>query len=138
MEFFGVGAPELVLILVIVLVIFGPDQLPEIAKKMGKATRDLRRAMTDINEEVNENLRPFQELKELKDINLLSPAETLPSNLIVAEDAPPQSPAEPPADAAPAPAPGADSASPAASQAAKAQPSNEHPPADDKSGDWSI
>ncbi len=137
MEFFGVGAPELVLILVIVLVIFGPDQLPEIAKKMGRATRDLRRAMTDINEEVNENLKPFQELKELKDINLLAPTEALPSNLIVAEDPPAaQVPAEPPADGCPAAVPPTESASPA--PAAESQPSNEHPAPDEQSGDWSI
>ncbi len=129
MEFFGVGAPELVLILVIVLVIFGPDQLPEIAKKMGRATRDLRRAMTDINEEVNENLRPFQELKELKDINLLAPAETLPPNLIVAEDPPAQAPTEPPADASSAPTAAQNAPDPSSAN----QAAHDEPP-----GDWSI
>ncbi|MGB8647915.1 MAG: twin-arginine translocase TatA/TatE family subunit [Anaerolineae bacterium] len=86
MEIFGVGPAELVLILVVVLLIFGPDQLPEIAKKLGKATRDVRRALTDINGEVNDTLKPFQDLKDLKDVNLIGPGTRTLDNLLVAED----------------------------------------------------
>ncbi len=83
MEIFGVGPAELVLILVVVLLIFGPDQLPEIAKKLGKATRDFRHSMNEFNNEVNVNLKPFQDLKELKDGNLGS---KIMDNLLVADD----------------------------------------------------
>ena len=42
MKFFGMGGFELVIILVIVLVIFGPKQLPKLGKMFGKGAADLR------------------------------------------------------------------------------------------------
>jgi sec-independent protein translocase protein TatA len=72
MEIFGVGPAELVLILIVVLIVFGPEQLPEIAKKIGGATRDLRSGLDDITNEMNENLQPF---KDLGDATKLLPAE---------------------------------------------------------------
>ncbi len=42
-----IGVPELLIILVVVLVIFGPGRVPEIGKAMGKALHDFRSAMQD-------------------------------------------------------------------------------------------
>ncbi len=44
---FGIGMPELVVILVIVLIIFGAGKLPEIGAGMGKAIRNFRSATSD-------------------------------------------------------------------------------------------
>jgi sec-independent protein translocase protein TatA len=41
---FGLGMPELILILVIALVIFGPSKLPEMGASVGKAIREFRSA----------------------------------------------------------------------------------------------
>ena len=41
---FGIGVPELVVILVIALVIFGPGKLPEIGSALGKGIRDFKRS----------------------------------------------------------------------------------------------
>ena len=41
---FGLGMPELILILVIPLVIFGPSKLPEMGASIGKAIREFRNA----------------------------------------------------------------------------------------------
>ena len=41
---FGLGMPELILILVIALVIFGPSKLPEMGASVGKAIREFRNA----------------------------------------------------------------------------------------------
>ncbi len=41
---FGLGMPELILILIIALVIFGPSKLPEMGSSVGKAIREFRNA----------------------------------------------------------------------------------------------
>ena len=41
---FGIGVPELILILVIVLVVFGPGKLPEIGAAFGKSIRNFKKA----------------------------------------------------------------------------------------------
>lgn len=43
----GIGASELVVILLIALLIFGPSRLADIGSSLGKAVRDFRRAMQD-------------------------------------------------------------------------------------------
>ncbi len=42
---FGLGAPELIVILVVALLIFGPGKLPEIGGALGKGIRDFRKAV---------------------------------------------------------------------------------------------
>ncbi len=97
MEIFGVGPAELVLILIIVVIIFGPDQLPEIAKKLGAGVREIRHTLDSISSEVDETVKPLkdladpsQPLKELIDFNQpIKPNPDTPpaSNLIVADEA---------------------------------------------------
>ena len=41
---FGIGFPELLVILVVALVIFGPGKLPELGSSLGQGIRDFRRA----------------------------------------------------------------------------------------------
>ena len=45
---FNIGAPELVLILVLALVIFGPKKLPEMGKAIGSGLKELKKATADI------------------------------------------------------------------------------------------
>jgi sec-independent protein translocase protein TatA len=42
---FGLGAPELIVILVVALLIFGPGKLPEIGGALGRGIRDFRKAL---------------------------------------------------------------------------------------------
>ena len=42
---FGIGFPELLVILVVCLVIFGPGKLPQIGEALGTAIRDFQRAL---------------------------------------------------------------------------------------------
>lgn len=44
---FGLGAPELILILVIILVIFGGSMLPKLAKNLGSSAKELRKGLKD-------------------------------------------------------------------------------------------
>lgn len=45
---FNIGPTELIVILVIALIVFGPKRLPEIGRTMGKSLRELRKATDDI------------------------------------------------------------------------------------------
>ena len=54
--FGSLGAPELIFILVLALVIFGPRRLPEIGRTLGRAMGEFRRATTDFKRAVNTEL----------------------------------------------------------------------------------
>lgn len=47
---FGIGMPELIVILLIVLVLFGANRLPEIGTGLGKAIRGFKKGMSEPNE----------------------------------------------------------------------------------------
>ncbi len=49
---FGIGVPELIVIMVIALIIFGPGKLPEIGSALGKGIRDFKKAFDAADEEV--------------------------------------------------------------------------------------
>lgn len=49
---FGIGAPELIVILIIALVIFGPGKLPEIGSALGKGIRDFKKSFEGAEEEI--------------------------------------------------------------------------------------
>lgn len=48
---FGIGMPELLLILGLALIVLGPKKLPELAKALGKGLAEFRRATDDLKEE---------------------------------------------------------------------------------------
>lgn len=49
---FGIGVPELLVIMVIALVIFGPGKLPEIGGALGKGIRDFKKAFEGGDDDV--------------------------------------------------------------------------------------
>jgi sec-independent protein translocase protein TatA len=53
---FNVGPEELLLILVLALIVFGPKRLPEIGRTIGKSLREFRRASEGVREEINRHL----------------------------------------------------------------------------------
>lgn len=48
---FGIGVPELLVIMVVALVLFGPGKLPEIGGALGKGIRDFKRAISGLDDE---------------------------------------------------------------------------------------
>lgn len=49
-----VGIVELIVILFIVLIIFGPKKLPELAKSMGQAVKEFKKGQKELEESINE------------------------------------------------------------------------------------
>jgi Tat protein translocase TatB subunit len=47
---FGIGMPELILIAVVALIVLGPKKLPDLAKSMGRAVREFRKATSELKE----------------------------------------------------------------------------------------
>jgi Tat protein translocase TatB subunit len=47
---FGIGMSELLVILAVALIVFGPTRLPELARSLGKAMNEFRRASSDLRE----------------------------------------------------------------------------------------
>jgi TatA/E family protein of Tat protein translocase len=53
----SIGVPELIFILVVALVVFGPRKLPEIGKSLGKALAEFQRARNELISTVEEEVR---------------------------------------------------------------------------------
>jgi TatA/E family protein of Tat protein translocase len=51
--FSGIGGSEILLVLLVVLILFGSKRIPEFARAMGKATREVRKALNQIRDEVD-------------------------------------------------------------------------------------
>ena len=56
---FGLGIAEILVVLVLALLVLGPEKLPEAARQLGRLTAELRRAMEDIRHDVS-----FQDRKQ--------------------------------------------------------------------------
>lgn len=59
---FGIGMPEMLLILAIALIVIGPKKLPDLAKSLGRALREFKKATS----ELKESLEIDDELKDVK------------------------------------------------------------------------
>src|ERR1700704_5574283 len=57
MNVLGMGPMELLLIVVLALIVFGPAKLPEIMGQVGKAVNDFRRATSNLSEEFNRTIQ---------------------------------------------------------------------------------
>lgn len=72
---FGLGVPELVLIFIIALVLFGPKRLPEIGRTLGKAMGEFKKATDELKNTVEREVR----MEELRSISppMITPVETV-------------------------------------------------------------
>jgi Tat protein translocase TatB subunit len=51
---FGIGMPELILILALALIVLGPKRLPEVARMLGKGLSEFRRATDELKDELRQ------------------------------------------------------------------------------------
>jgi TatA/E family protein of Tat protein translocase len=58
---FGIGMPELLLILGVALIVLGPKKLPELARTLGKGLAEFRRATDELKDEFNQVQRDIDD-----------------------------------------------------------------------------
>lgn len=74
---FGIGAGELFIVAVVLLIAVGPKSMPKLVKSIGKALREFRRASRDLRQASGiDDMMRQEELKELRELRKLG-AETL-------------------------------------------------------------
>ena len=92
------GGPEVILILVVALIVFGPRRLPEIGKSMGKMLAEFRKASNDFKRTIDDELEA-EKVREAQTLPVAAPpVDIAPSNAAVS---PAESEWRPPYDAPP-------------------------------------
>jgi len=67
---FGIGMPEMFMILAIALIVIGPKKLPDLAKSIGKALGEFKKATQDVKASMGVNSNDFKDVKKtVADIN---------------------------------------------------------------------
>jgi sec-independent protein translocase protein TatB len=97
---FGIGTPELLVILIVALIVLGPERMPEIARALGKGLAELRRATSGITDEL-QNARILLE-EETKKAARQPPAQLAAAPPAAAPQAPVAGTAPPAPTAEPA------------------------------------
>jgi len=75
---FGIGLPEMILILALALIIVGPDKLPDLARSMAKGVMELKKTAETLKKNLSEDGNPLKDLKS----DLDDTARALNQNLL--------------------------------------------------------
>ncbi|MBC8486268.1 MAG: twin-arginine translocase TatA/TatE family subunit [Bacteroidetes bacterium] len=58
--FFSISGGEILVIIIVVYLVFGPKKLPELARKLGKVINEIKKTTNDIKREINKETTNFQ------------------------------------------------------------------------------
>jgi TatA/E family protein of Tat protein translocase len=76
--FGSLGLPELLLIFIVALIVFGPKKMPEIGRTLGKALGEFRKATDDLKNTIEREVR----VEELKQITHITPTVITPTESV--------------------------------------------------------
>ncbi|HWK08430.1 MAG TPA: TatA/E family twin arginine-targeting protein translocase [Vicinamibacterales bacterium] len=75
--FGSIGMPELIIIFVIALIIFGPRKLPELGRSLGKSLAEFKRASNELKSTLEEEIRLEEQRSVLEEKKAASAAPTV-------------------------------------------------------------
>ncbi len=64
---FGLGLPEIIIIFVIALIVFGPKKLPDLGKSIGRAMAEFKKASDEFQESVRSEMKDVQKSADIKE-----------------------------------------------------------------------
>jgi sec-independent protein translocase protein TatA len=73
--FFNISGGELFIIVLAVYLIFGPKKIPELARMLGKGINELRRATSEVRDEINREARQVRKSIQLEEDDLFDKKE---------------------------------------------------------------
>jgi TatA/E family protein of Tat protein translocase len=91
--FGSIGMPELIIIFVIALIIFGPRKLPELGRSLGKSLAEFKRASNELKSTLEEEIRLEEQRSKVE--TTPKPAETTPPTAAHIEESVPVDSTEP-------------------------------------------
>ncbi len=75
---FGIGMPEMILILALALIVVGPDKLPDLARSMAKGLMELKKTAEGLKASFDEEANPLDEVRE----DLEDASKSLKNNIL--------------------------------------------------------
>ena len=72
-----IGMPELIVILVIALIIFGPRKLPELGKSLGRSLNEFKKASTDLQNTLEQEIKIEEQKEAAEKAKTDAPAHTV-------------------------------------------------------------
>jgi TatA/E family protein of Tat protein translocase len=83
--FGSIGMPELLIILTLALIIFGPRKLPELGRSLGKSLGEFKRASNELRNTLDEEIR-IEEERSTRPARPVTPAEPAPVAAAAADE----------------------------------------------------